>query len=367
MKIFIIAGEASGDLHGSHLMRALREEQPDVKFRYWGGEKMKSVDANCLKSIDELAFMGFWEVIQNLATIRRYFSECKKQITSFDPDAVIFIDYPGFNLRMAKWAKLKGYRTFYYISPQLWAWKGNRIEKIKKYIDRLFVILPFEKKYYQDRGVDVSYYGHPLLEIIDTWRKNQDEGTPSSYSIFPGSRKQEIANILPIMVDGARKTGLDSFYISKAPHIPEQFYHRILSGDERFQLFEGSSYELFSKSKAAMVTSGTATLECALFEVPQIVCYYGSPISYQIAKRLVKIDFISLVNLILGKEVVTELIQDSCSPENISNEFLSILKPEICENIFAEYKQLVNKLKTESNYTVPKAVAKEILQVLDLG
>ena len=364
MKIFIIAGEASGDLHGSHLMRALRQVKPEVEFQFWGGDLMLAVDNNRLKSIESLAFMGFWEVIQNLATIRRFFGECKKQITAFNPDAILFIDYPGFNLRMAKWAKNKGYKTFYYISPQLWAWKGNRIEKIKKYIDRLFVILPFEKEYYRERMVDVSYYGHPLLGVIDEFSRLNPVAENDCYSIFPGSRKQEITNILPLMLAGARLTDIGKFYISKAPHIPDLFYHRIIGGDDRFALYPGTSYELFARSQAAMVTSGTATLECALFGVPQIVCYYGSPISYQIAKRVVKIDFISLVNLILGRAAVTELIQQDCTPQRIGSEFQNLFDTSNRNQIKTDYQALRDKLSTEDGRSVPLSIAQEIVQRL---
>ncbi len=362
MKYFIIAGEASGDLHGSHLMQSLAAEDNHARFQHWGGDLMKAVDENQTNHISNLAIMGFWEVIKNLNTINGFFKQCKRQIESFEPDALILIDYPGFNLRMAKWAKEKGIPVFYYISPQLWAWKAKRIEKIKKYVTRLFVILPFEKDYYNDRQVDVSYYGHPLLHHIQQFRSHNPVNERSAYALFPGSRRQEITRVLPLMIAGAQKTSIERFYISRAPAIPTSFYNDLIADDQRFKLFDGSSYELFSQCKAAMVTSGTATLECALFDVPQIVCYSGSRISYAIARRLVKIDFIALANLIMNKEIVKELIQDDCNPENIYLHFSKLLEPTHRTNILNGYAELKTKLQTTERSTVPDLIATEILK-----
>ena len=364
MKYFIIAGEASGDLHGSHLMQSLLALTPHADMEFWGGDLMQKVGGKSLKHIKDLAFMGFWEVIKNINTIRGNFGACKQQITKFKPDALILIDYPGFNLRIAEWAKKRGYKIFYYISPQLWAWKSKRIEKIKKFVDRLFVILPFEQTYYAEREVDVSYYGHPLLEIINAYRKAHPVDDRNVYAIFPGSRMQEIAKILPRMIEGARQTTIDTFYISKAPSIPDEFYDKFIPDKNRFHLFDGDSYELFNHSRAAMVTSGTATLECALFDVPQIVCYYGSQLSYAIAKRLVNIKFISLANLIVDRAVIVELIQDNCTAETISTEFSKLLDTDTRLLINQGYKELKNKLKTNETARVPDLIANEMLALL---
>ena len=361
MKYFIIAGEASGDLHGSHLMQSLIQQDERAEIAYWGGDMMRAITGQPLKHIQDLAFMGFWEVVKNINTIRGNFVICKKQISDFQPDALILIDYPGFNLRIAEWAKKTGLHVYYYISPQLWAWKGKRIEKIKKYVDRLFVILPFEKQYYADRHVDVSYYGHPLANIIQAYR---DEHIPKErhvHSIFPGSRKQEIAKILPRMIQGATLTTIDLFYISKAPTIPRSFYEDFIDAPDRFHLFEGLSYELFNHSRSAIVTSGTATLECALFDVPQVVCYYGSQLSYAIAKRLVHIEFISLANLIVGEEVVKELIQYDCTPELIAKEITRLQEESTRNKILDGYRSLKEKLHTGDGTPVADRVAEEII------
>lgn len=364
MKYFIIAGEASGDLHGSHLMSALKAKDTAASFAYWGGDMMESVSGKPLKHYRDLAFMGFVEVLMNINTIRKNFALCKRQISDYQPDVLILIDYPGFNLRMAEWAKKKGLTVYYYISPQLWAWKSRRIEKIKKFVDRLFVILPFEKTYFEARGVDVSYYGHPLVNIIDDYKNNHPRPRQLVAAILPGSRKQEIAKILPRMIQGAEKTNAAKFYISKAPSIPKSFYEAIIPDDERFELFEGSSYDLLNRSEAAMVTSGTATLECALFGVPEIVCYYGSSISYQIAKRLVNIKYIALANLIVDREIIKELIQQDCNPETIASEFNKLYQSNTKDKINSGYADLRNKLQTDETATVPQLIASEIINRL---
>ncbi len=367
MKYFIIAGEASGDLHGSHLIQSIKRIDTNAIVEHWGGDMMHEAAGPPLKHISELAFMGFWEVIKNINTIRGNFGLCKSQISTFAPDAIILIDYPGFNLRMAEWAKKQGYTIFYYISPQLWAWKSKRIEKIKRFVDRLFVILPFEKQYYAERNVDVSYYGHPLLKIIDDYKEENASDEKEVCAILPGSRKQEIAQLLPRMMAGAALTSIKTFYISKAPGVPRSFYASIINEDDRFHLFEGDSYELFNHSKLALVTSGTATLECALFNVPQVVCYYGSQLSYAIAKRLVNIEYISLANLIVGTEVVKELIQRDCSPQNIKTEIELLQQPTNRDKIHLGYSELRQKLKTSQTQDVPDLIASEIIDKLKVN
>lgn len=364
MKYFIIAGEASGDLHGSHLMASLASKDEEAQFSFWGGDMMNAVQPSLLKHYRELAFMGFAEVVMNINTIRKNFALCKEQISAFAPDALILIDYPGFNLRMAEWAKKKGMTVYYYISPQLWAWKSKRIEKIKKFVDRLFVILPFEKTYFEDRGVSVSYYGHPLLNIIDDYRAANPIESRNAAAILPGSRKQEISKILPRMIQGAMKSNVDKFYISKAPAIPESFYQQYMPASDRFELYEGSSYELLNQSSAALVTSGTATLECALFDVPEVVCYYGSSLSYQIAKRLVNIKYIALANLIVDREIIKELIQHDCHPDMIAKEFNKLYEEEHRKTIKSGYKELRKRLRTDETSSVPQLIANEIIERL---
>jgi len=365
LKYFIIAGEASGDLHGSHLMRSLHQQDESAAFEYWGGDKMAEVYGQPFKHITDLAFMGFWEVAKNINTIRGNFALCKKQIETFEPDALILIDYPGFNLRMAEWAKKKKITVYYYISPQLWAWKSKRIEKIKKFVDRLFVILPFEKTYYEDRNVDVSYYGHPLADIISDYRQNHQVEEREIHAIFPGSRTQEISKILPRMIAGAERTNIDTFYISKSTSVPRSFYENLIADHDRFQLFDGDSYELFNHSRSALVTSGTATLECALFDVPQVVCYYGSQLSYAIAKRLVNIDYIALANLIVDEAIVCELIQQDCNPERIQEELIKLENSDVRASILNGYDTLKNKLQTGEQKSVPDLIASEIIDRLN--
>ncbi len=334
MKYYIIAGEASGDLHASNLIKALHKNDLALNIRAWGGEKMKEAGAEIIKDYRELAFMGFAEVIKNLPQIMRNFSFCKKDITRFKPDAIILIDYPGFNLRMAKWAKENGYKTIYYISPQIWAWKENRITTIKRYVDKMLVILPFEKDFYLKHGYEAEYVGHPLVEVIDTFKEVQLHGNfsqtlptenPKLIALLPGSRKQEIAAKLPEMLKMAKHFPDHSFIVAKAPGIETTFYTSMLQQHKNVTAVINKTYLLLYNAKAALVTSGTATLETALFNVPEVICYKGSNISYQIAKRLIKIKFIGLVNLIMNREVVKELIQDDLNEQNLKMALEEIL------------------------------------------
>ena len=322
MKYYVISGEASGDLHGSNLIRAIQKSDPEATFRCWGGDLMAETGATVVKHYRDLAFMGFAEVIKNLPTILRNIRFCKEDIEYYKPDAIIFIDYPGFNLRISKWAKKSGIRTIYYISPQIWAWKENRIHLIKQCIDLMLVILPFEKAFYQKWNYAVEYVGHPLVEVIERYQAIHDAEDETwknkrIVALLPGSRKQEIEKKLPLMLSVCSHFPAFHFVLAKAPGIDASFYEPFLKGQANVSVVNQKTYSLLSMSEAALVTSGTATLETALFGVPQVICYKGSALSYQIAKRLIKVKFIGLANLIMDKEVVKELIQDDLTTENL--------------------------------------------------
>lgn len=359
MKYYIISGEPSGDLHGSMLMSEIRKLDSDAVFRCWGGELMKAQGAELVKHYKDLALMGFAEVLMNIRTIFRNLKFCKRDILSFYPDALILIDYPGFNLRIAEFAKSKGIKVFYYISPQIWAWNQSRGWKIKRTVDKMFVILPFEKDFYKKFNVEVDFVGHPLLDAIEKFStekkpfaeftgKNNLSGKPI-VAILPGSRKQEISVMLPVMLQAAKKFPDYQFVIAGAPSIPKSFYEKF---NVPYPVLAGNTYELLQHSTAAIVTSGTATLETALFGVPEVVCYKGNFISYQIAKQLVKINYISLVNLVMEKEtslpdrtVVRELIQHDFTSENITTELKKILEDKSYRSrMLDDYKILKNKL-----------------------
>lgn len=334
MKYYIIAGEASGDLHGSNLIRAMKAKDPTAEFRCWGGDLMSEAGATIVKHYRELAFMGFIEVITNLRTILKNLEYCKRDILEYAPDAVIFIDYPGFNLRMAGFVKQAGIKTIYYISPQIWAWKESRIHTIKKSVDHMLVILPFEQQFYKKWGMDVDFVGHPLLDAIGQhpwsdhhWRKRHHipEDKPI-IALLPGSRKQEINTMLPIMLEAAKRFTGYHFVIAMAPSQSESLYKELLKEPDSVSLLSGETYPILSQARAAMVTSGTATLETALFGVPEVVCYKGNTMSYWIARQLVKIKYISLVNLIMDREVVCELIQDEMQPERLFKEMKKVIE-----------------------------------------
>jgi lipid-A-disaccharide synthase len=349
MKYYIIAGEASGDLHGSNLIKELQKLDANADIRCWGGDKMKAAGATLVKHYKELAFMGFAEIIKNLPAILKNFKFCKNDISAFHPDVIIFIDYPGFNLRMSKWAKENYYKTVFYISPQVWAWKESRVKNIKKYIDKMLVILPFEKDFYKKWNYKVEYVGHPLVKVIEDFRKEHPEIQVSEniIALLPGSRKQEIETKLPIMLQAAKNFPEYQFIVGKAPSIEDEFYEDFIKVYKNVKVISNETYQLLMRSVAALVTSGTATLETALFGVPEIVCYKASNISYQIAKRLVKLKFISLVNLIMNKEVVKELIQNDLTPEKITAELKKILsdpqKKEKMQLDYADLKQLLSE------------------------
>ena len=337
MQYYIIAGEASGDLHGSNLVKELQLLDANAGFRCWGGDKMEAAGATLAKHYKDLAFMGFIEVVMNLGTIFKNLDFCKKDILVYKPDVLILIDYPGFNLRIAKWAKQQGIKVIYYISPQVWAWKESRVKGIKKCVDKMLVILPFEKAFYKKWNYEVEYVGHPLVQVIEEFKARQLSNTTTNrllepslqnkniIALLPGSRKQEILKKLPIMLQVVSHFTDYHFVVAKAPGLDENFYNELLAPYKNVSSVVNKTYELLSQSKAALVTSGTATLETALFNVPEVICYKGSSISYQIAKRLIEIKYICLVNLIMDKEIVKELIQHELTVENITTELNKIL------------------------------------------
>ncbi len=350
MKYYIIAGEASGDLHGSNLIKELHKLDSEAAIRCWGGDKMKAAGATLVKHYRDLAFMGFTEVVKNLRTIFRNLTACKQDITEYAPDALILIDYPGFNLRMAKWAKQQGLKVIFYISPQVWAWKENRVQGIKKNVDKMLVILPFEKEFYKKWNFEVEYVGHPLVEVVEAFMERSSSNTNGEsnlIALLPGSRKQEILKKLPIMLEVSKRFPNYKFVVAKAPGLPPEFYDELLLPYKNVDSVLDKTYELLNHAKAALVTSGTATLETALFAVPEIICYKGSNISYQIARRLIKIKFIGLVNLIMEKEVVKELIQDKLTVENITAELKKLLydpiRQEQLRKDYTELKEILSK------------------------
>ena len=352
MKYYIIAGEASGDLHGSNLMKALYKEDSNAQIRFWGGDLMQNVGGTLVKHYRELSFMGFIEVIFNLKTILNNIKICKKDIQEFQPDVLIFIDYPGFNMRIAKWAKGLGMKTHYYISPQIWAWKENRIIDIKRDVDKMYVILPFEKDFYEKKHhYPVEFVGHPLIDAIqnrttvdeESFRKEHNLDEKPIIALLPGSRKQEITKMLSVMLSVVNDFPDYQFVIAGAPSQEYSFYAPFLK-TKNSHFISNKTYDLLSVSTAALVTSGTATLETALFKVPEVVCYKGSWASYQIAKRIVTLKYISLVNLIMDKEVVTELIQENCTSKNIKIELQKILEPNYRKQVLENYNELEKQL-----------------------
>ncbi|MFA9189749.1 lipid-A-disaccharide synthase [Flavobacterium sp. FZUC8N2.13] len=352
MKYYIIAGEASGDLHGSNLMKSLLEQDSNAEIRFWGGDLMQAVGGNLVKHYRELAFMGFVEVLFNLKTILNNIKICKEDISQFQPDVIIFIDYPGFNMRIAKWAKEIGIKTHYYISPQIWAWKENRINAIKRDVDKMYVILPFEKNFYEDKHhYPVEFVGHPLIDAIQnqkpieaaTFRAENNLNEKPIIALLPGSRKQEITKMLSVMLSVVDDFPDYQFVIAGAPSQEFSFYENFIT-KKNIKFISNKTYDLLKIAHAALVTSGTATLETALFKVPEVVCYKGSWISYQIAKCIITLKYISLVNLIMDEEVVTELIQEDCNTKNIKKELNKILDPEYRKNLLVQYNTLEQKL-----------------------
>ena len=352
MKYYIIAGEASGDIHGSNLITALLQKDQTADIRAWGGDLMEAAGAEVVKHYRDLAFMGFLEVVKNLPTILNNFKFCKKDVLSFQPDVLILIDYPGFNLRIAKWAKRKGIRVFYYISPQIWAWNSKRVHQIKRDVDQMFVILPFEKDFYKQYNYEVDFVGHPLLDHLDQqhdypdFRTKNELTNQSIIALLPGSRRQEISRMLEVMLTITPQFPDYQFVIGGAPALPANFYNSLLNkfnavDQKNLKIVYGQTYPLLKNAKAALVTSGTATLETALIGTPQVVCYKGNNLSYLLARQLVNVKYISLVNLILDKPLVRELIQKDYNSQQLKHALEEILvdqKVNLLKNGYEELK-----------------------------
>ena len=367
MKYYIIAGEASGDLHGSNLIKQIKLKDNAANIQCWGGDLMQAAGAKLVKHYRELAFMGFAEVVKNLPTIFKNLSFCKQDILSFKPDVLVLIDYPGFNLRIAKWAKEHNIKVAYYISPQVWAWKASRVKQMKLCIDKMLCIIPFEKEYYKTQwDWNVEYLGHPLVQVVQEFKvqslqfkvdETTQQTTPNTkhqtkpcIAVLPGSRKQEITKKLPIMLEVAKSFPNYEFVVAKAPGLDDIFYEPFLQPYPNVSTVSNQTYQLLSNAAAAVVTSGTATLETALFGVPEVVCYKTSNISYAIGKRLVKIKFISLVNLIMDKLIVKELIQDELTTKNLVTELNDLLNNEARKKqLQDDYALLWNKLAAGGN------------------
>lgn len=346
MKYYLVAGEASGDLHGANLMKALKAEDGGAVFRYFGGDKMEAEGGVLVKHYADMAFMGFTEVILNLRTIFKNLRACKDDILKWKPDVLILVDFPGFNLKIAEFAKANGIKVCYYISPKVWAWNQKRVLKIKKVVDHMFCILPFEVDFYKEWGMKVDYVGNPLLDEIAqftpdlNFRANNQIGTEKIIALLPGSRKQEIERLLPVMLSISENHPDYIFAIAAAPTFTESYY-RQFTGDKKVHLLFNNTYNLLHHAHAAIVASGTATLETALFKVPQVVVYKGGTISIAIARMLVKIKFISLVNLIVNKKIVTELIQEDCSNQKVNEELKIILTGEGRNEMLKHYDELL--------------------------
>ena len=368
MKYYVIAGEASGDLHASNLINALKGKDTNAEFRAWGGDRIKQTGATLVKHYRDLAFMGFVEVVKNLRTILDNLKFCKQDIIEFNPDVLILVDYPGFNLRIAKWARQQGYKVFYYISPQVWAWNKKRVKHIKRDVDEMFVILPFEQEFYKGYGVDVHFIGHPLLDVIPGFEGSHEfsldltKTEQKIIALLPGSRKQEVKRMLPVMVElaGAYADHL-RFVLAAAPSIELDFYQDLIAGN-KITVLQDQTYDILLRAHAAIVTSGTATLETCLFNVPQVVCYEGNAASFALAKRIVDVPFISLVNLIADEEVVKELIQQDYNLSTLNNEFTKLLEKGPREKIFKGYEKVRSKLGTSGASERAAAKMNEILK-----
>ncbi len=361
----MIAGEASGDLHGSNLIKALSQLDHSIDVRCWGGDKMEQAGAHLVKHYKALAFMGFAEVIKNLPVILKNIRFCKEDILNYKPDMLVLIDYPGFNLRIAKWAKKQGIKVVYYIAPQVWAWKENRVKMMKKCIDKMLVILPFEKSYFKDKWQwPVSYCGHPLLPVL---QNIAIDNTPLSdkpiIALLPGSRKQEIQKMLPVMLQVSMRFPLYQFIVAQAPAQDDSFYQSFLENYPGVLLIKEDTYRLLKQARAALVTSGTATLETALLRVPEIVCYKGSNISYQIAKRLITIKYISLVNLILDKPLLIELIQQDFNEDKLAESLNDLLTNNTAiQTLQKGYDELLEALSTgrDASEHAAEVIVKEV-------
>lgn len=341
MKYYIIAGEASGDLHGSNLIKAIQLQDDAAQFRVWGGDKMKAAGGEVVKHIKELAFMGFWEVLKNLRTILKNIHFCKKDILQWQPDVVVLIDYPGFNFRLLPFLKTNHFKTAWYIAPQVWAWKESRTKLLKQYVDELLVIFPFEVKFFEAWGMKPKFVGHPLLDVVKSVPENRSNS--KIIALLPGSRKQEIEKMLPLYARMSEHFPDYEFWVAGMSIHGEDYYNKMLKGSKCILKID-ATYKVLQQAQAALVTSGTATMETALLKVPQVVCYKGSWLSYVIGRMLVKVPFIAIVNLVSQKKVVTELIQHEANEMQVKKELLTILKPDVRESMMREYEILLEKL-----------------------
>ncbi|WP_131535413.1 lipid-A-disaccharide synthase [Pedobacter nototheniae] len=347
MKYYLVAGEASGDLHGANLIKALKTEDADADFRYFGGDKMQAEGGELVKHYADMAFMGFTEVVLNLRTIFKNMKSCKADILEWQPDVLILIDFPGFNLKIAEFAKANNIKVCYYISPKVWAWNQKRVLKIKRVVDHMFCILPFEVNFYKEWGMKVDYVGNPLLDAVDHFTANESFRAQNNLTdkkviaLLPGSRKQEIERLLPVMLSITDQYPDYVFAVAAAPTFNEAYYKQF-TGTKKVTLLFNATYDLLQIAHAAIVASGTATLETALFKVPQVVVYKGGKISIAIARMLVKIKFISLVNLIVNKKVVTELIQEDCNTKKVDEELRYIVDGAGRETMLNDYDELLN-------------------------
>jgi lipid-A-disaccharide synthase len=332
LKYYLIAGERSGDLHGSNLIKAIRQHDPHAECRAWGGNLMQEAGATLVQHYDQMAFMGLWEVIKNVFTIKKFLQQCKDDIVAWQPDVVVLIDYGGFNMKIARFAKENGIKTFYYISPKVWAWNQRRALNIKRFVDKMFVILPFEKEFFKKFDYEVDYVGNPLLDAIEGFSPNPNFTTlyqlnPSkTVALLPGSRRQEVVHILPMMLEVSTQFPEYQFVLAKVSNLPEAFYADMLKGYPHVRTITDDTYNLLSVAKAALVTSGTATLETALFGVPQVVCYKTSWLTAYIARKVMTVQYLSLVNLIANKEVVKEIVQEDMTAANVAKQ-LAVLLP----------------------------------------
>lgn len=379
MRYYIIAGEASGDLHGSNLIKGIREIDSSAQIRCWGGDLMKEAGAELVKHYKEGAIMGFVEVVANLGKLAKNLNDCKNDIINYNPDVVVLIDYPGFNFRIAQFAKERGMRVFYYIAPKVWAWKENRVHKLKKYVDRLFIIFPFEIEYFKKWGIDAIYRGNPLLDSVDNhssadetkedFQKRTGIGTAeTTVALLAGSRRSEIKYLLPRMMQVADKYPNYRFLLACAPSMEREFYEGIVGKKcSNIKLLFGETYSILRHSDAAIINSGTASLEAALIGVPQVVCYGGNEISYQIAKRVVKLKYISLANLIMDKGLFKELIQHDCTPQKISQELDNLLNnSEYRAKMMSDYKNVRDVLGGKgASAKVARAMIEELERMIN--
>lgn len=371
MKLYIIAGEASGDLHGSNLVKALKAQQPGLQCRAWGGDLMRDAGAEVVKHYRDLAFMGFVEVLKNLRIILRNMAFCKQDILDYQPDALVLIDYPGFNLRIAKWARQQGIKVIYYISPQIWAWHASRVHSIRRDVDKMLVILPFEEDFYKKYGVTAEFVGHPLLDALDHLphlapSESGQAGDAGQIALLPGSRRQEVQRILPRMLEVTQDFPEYRFVIAATSSLPPDFYEPFLKSYPNVSLVSGRTYDLLRQSKAALVKSGTSTLETALLGIPEVVCYAGSSISYHIARRLINVQYISLVNLIMDRPLVRELIQDDLNRANLKAALAEILAPEQAAVLREGYSELRRRLgESGASARAAQAILRDVQALQD--